>query len=158
MIQLYDDVLDSDLLEYLNRNIKKELSYKPHGSVNKETFLWSDNIIDISFYQYLFDKFLHKINFFKNNQAHCIRAYVNLYPYAVGGDWHKDGSDNSKYTLMYYPQRWQKKFKGDTLFKNNINKVEYKENRLVFFKGDIEHKADKHYNEEFRFTLVYKIL
>ena len=157
MIQIYDDILTEDFLDYVNLSITKDLEYRPHGSINKNTFLFSD-VTSMFFYQYLFDKFIKKIDFYKNKNTFCVRSYVNLYPYNVGGDWHKDdGVDGSNYTLMFYPQKWKKSYKGNTLFKDKIDKIEYKQNRLVFFKGNIEHKAEEHLNEEFRFTLVYKI-
>ena len=61
-------------------------------------------------------------------------------------------------SFIFYPSPWDPKHEGSTLFKSEDGEkqiVEYKQNRLVIFPGNMWHQGLYHSNPKHRFTVVY---
>jgi hypothetical protein len=157
MFRIYDDVLDEQLLEYVNltiKNLKWEAGHKSNDE--DRTSFFASFPEDVVLYEHIFE-------IFKKCEPECQqdkiieikRFYVNLHPYGTGGEWHIDNDHPNSITFLYYPQKWNPKWKGDTLFKSG-ERIEYKQNRLGMFYGNDIHKADVHYNPDNRYTIAFK--
>ena len=158
------DVLDRHYLEYINYCLPK-LRYEQHWSnigegvpffasyVNDEDLFGYEFLLDL-----LIDKFLeNNENIFLNKDIQLSRAYTNCYPYKNSGEWHIDHYNSNAVTILFYPQIWDSKFKGSTLFKNG-DSINYVENNAVLFDSSVYHKAEEHFNRLHRYTIAYKIL
>ena len=156
MFKIYDNVLDEQLLEYLNLTIKHLKWDAGHKSNDEDrTSFFSTFPTDTVFYNYLLEIFKECEPECKNKLVHLKTFYFNLHPYGNGGEWHLDNEHPNSITFLNYPQKWNPEWKGDTLFKSG-DKIEYKQNRLGIFYGKEIHKADVHYNPDNRYTLAFK--
>ena len=164
-----DNILEPQLLNYVNLLLRFKTKFKPHWS-NAENFengkmlmMNSDELTDIdNVFVYLLDLFENK-GLLERGKFELKRSYANLNFAGENhsGDWHTDtgfeGSDGSTHTILFYPQYWETKWDGETLFKNG-DKIDYKQNSVVIFDGTLPHKANAHSNpNSFRFTLAYKV-
>lgn len=171
MFKVYDNVLDRQMLNYVDSYIKK-LPYYPHTSTaaDESNFFGTHDLVHN---HDLFD-FLSNVIVEMNGKKifkdipKVTRVYANAHNYGKhnGGRWHTDEGDAygngwCNVTILFYPQEWDaEKYKGSTLFKINdeIHKVDYVRNRMVVFPASILHKAEYHLNKNnMRYTLAYKM-
>tara|TARA_B100001094_G_C17601576_1_gene516832 strand:- start:76 stop:537 length:462 start_codon:yes stop_codon:yes gene_type:complete len=150
-MKTWDNVFTQPLLEVIQDQIKY-LRYEPHGSGEKDspnTFLYSGELINNRFWQYLFNKILTNIPI---KQTVVSRCYVNKYPPKTFSDWHIDNKDKScSHTIIFYPDESG----ANTVFKKQ--QIEYKQNRLLWFDSKLLHKTNINDTIKHRHTLVYKI-
>ena len=136
-VSVYDDVVSDDVLDLLNYEFKL-LPWIIHGSTQeledsgKNTFFMS-NTSHIGHYKYLFNIFNKKFSL----NLKLVRAYVNLYPPSISGDWHYDDGDM---TMLLYPTPWKDEYGGQLEFDFNQT-VPYRRNRLVVFPTDLRHRS-----------------
>jgi SM-20-related protein len=81
-------------------------------------------------------------------QGHTLtRCYANAMPYGCDGTGHRDTLDPRSYTAVYYPvEDWHGNWGGETVFmtsdyKDIIQSVLPRPNRIVIFPGNIPHLA-----------------
>jgi hypothetical protein len=162
MVQIFDNFLDEDLRLYI-QYVMKRLKYIPQRSRfehENSTLKCSSpmkhpghNLVD----------FLYKFKISKLFEFETIvyDIYFNQSKFGIEGQgsWHYDGTE---YTVLYYPQEWNKSWEGGTVFKNPHTDekltVEYKENRLIIFEQHLLHRSLPHFNEsDHRYTLAFKV-
>ena len=156
---ILDDFLDEDYLDHI-RSIIPSLKYQLHGS-DPETGVQmlvseGDPAPHTDCLMGLSNKILNLTNI-KN--ASIIRAYVNLNPQGEyhSGNWHVDTGDGSNLTAIFYPMEWNTNWRGGTKFEDG-DYVDYEENRLVLFDGNINHRSTPHTHEGFRYSIVFKMV
>ena len=163
-MKIYDDVLDKQFLNYINRTISL-MKWETHSSTpNQETPLFFnsstiDKNVQKNEYVFLFDIIVSIIGEepeIKGKKILLERGYVNLYPFGIGGDWHIDSKFTNSRTILFYPSDWKEEYGGATEFKTG-EKVEYKKNRLLIFDGIIPHRSAVHQNPKNRYTIAFKI-
>lgn len=155
-IRVFDDVISEDYLDFLRDEISgmpwlKQAAiplYTRKDFYEKAAFFLADTS-GYSSHTNLFNLFCRKFSL--NNQL--IRSYVNCYPPQCSGEFHPDDGD---YTFLFFPDN-NDKDKGGTAFKNKET-VEYKTNRLIVFKGEILHKAEKNNSLEMRHSIAWKTM
>jgi hypothetical protein len=164
-MKIYDDVLDKQFLEYINQTILN-MNWQIHYShPNQKTPLFFNSVIlDENVKK---EEFIFLINIIfsiiknepeiKENNIQLERGYVNLYPYGIAGDWHKDSTTPNGKTILFYPCDWKEEYGGATEFQESEEKVEYKKNRLLIFDGMVEHRSAVHHNPKNRYTVAFKI-
>jgi len=168
MFKVYDNVLDRQMLNYVDSYVRT-LPYFPHTSttIDEGNFFATENLDGHQLFNFLTsviteynDKPLFK------ECPHVTRVYVNAHNYGKynGGRWHTDEGDNGNgwcnVTILFYPQQWQSKDLGGTLFKDGdkIETVEYVRNRMIVFPANIPHKAQYHLNKKtMRYSIAYKM-
>ena len=150
-MQTWDQFFTPPLLEVIRDQIK-HLNYEPHGSgdINSpNNFLYSGELISIRFWQYLFDKIVTKAPI---KERKAMRCYVNKYPPKTFSDWHRDNRDGKvTKTLIFYPDNEG----ASTIFERK--KIEYKQNRLLYFNAGLLHKTNINDTNKDRHTLVFKL-
>ena len=173
-IKIYDDVLDKQFLDYINDSIfsMKWMIHNSHSDQETPLFLMSavispDENVRKEEYIYLFNIIFSLIKNepeFNSKNIKLNRAYVNLYPYGIGGDWHKDDEDtqsehstSTAATFLFYPSDWKEEYGGATEFQSG-EKVEYKKNRLLIFDGSLFHRCAVHKNPHNRYCIAYKTI
>ena len=167
-MKIYDDILDNQFLDYINRTILR-MNWKPHvSSSNQVTPLFFNSVTidqniqrnEYNEYCFLFDiivSIIEKEPEIKGKKISLDRGYVNLYPYGIGGDWHTDTDSKNGRTVLFYPSDWKKEYGGATEFQESGEKVEYKKNRLLIFNSHTSHRAAVHQNPKNRYTIAFKI-
>ena len=168
-MKIYDDVLDKQFLDYINHSLFR-MEWKLHCSVSKQktplffnSMTIDENVrkeefvflFDIIFSIIKEDPEIKGVEPSVNNDIFIERGYVNLYPFGIGSDWHKDSDYPNSRTLLFYPSDWKEEYGGATEFKSG-EKVEYKKNRLLIFDGSISHRSAVHQNPKNRYTIAFK--
>ena len=174
-ILLKENILDPQMLEYVNALLRFKTKFKLHWSNAEEfnsgkmTMMNSDELTELdSVFVYILDIITNR-GLIEKGKYELKRSYANLN--FSGQDnassWHTDtgfeGSDGSTHTILFYPQQWQSEWGGETEFKNTevvnkTTKVEYKQNQVILFDGKIPHRAAAHNNPNaYRFTIAYKV-
>ena len=163
-MKIYDDILDKQFLEYINYTIS-QMKWIPHASTpNQKTPLFFNSITldqNTRYEEYLF---LFRIICgvvalepeILGMNVNLKRGYVNLCPYGIGGDWHKDTGTPNAITMLFYPSDWKEEYGGATEFQETGEKVEYKKNRLLMFDGTKLHRSAVHQNPKNRYSISFK--
>tara|TARA_R100000306_G_C4362213_1_gene135840 strand:+ start:494 stop:1027 length:534 start_codon:yes stop_codon:yes gene_type:complete len=162
MIKIFDNVLEEQYLGLLNFGLNF-FSWQIHWSGNtSEPPFFNTPVQNQMEYTYLFDIFKKKIGLnLAIGFSDLPVPYINLYPYGSAGGWHiDDGKEEEKpskvnLTILFFPQQWKKKYKGELLFKTG-RKIEYKKNRLIAFSANLAHRSETHFNPYNRYTIAYK--
>ena len=168
MFKVYDNVLDKQMLNYVDNYIRT-LPYYPHTSTTPDegNFFATENLDRHELFNFL-GSVITEYNgkpLFKEC-PHVTRVYANAHNYGKhnGGRWHTDEGNNGNgwcnVTMLFYTQEWCPSYKGSTLFKydDEIKSVEYVRNRMVVFPANILHKAEYHLNKQsMRYTIAYKM-
>ena len=171
-MKVFDDVLDKQFLDYINYGIP-QLNWQLHysslagGTVDQKTPLFfNSSVLDQNVrrpeYDYLFRLVASIVvndlqaSTGKEYTAELERGYVNLYPFGIGGDWHKDSDSTDGKTILFYPTDWKEEYEGATEFRTSGEKVEYRKNRLLVFDGTKSHKCAIHHNPTNRYTIAFK--
>ena len=163
-MKIYDDVLDKHFLDYINQkilNLKWQIHYS-HPNQKTPLFFNSSTIdenVQRDEYIFLFDIIFSIIKEepeAKGKNIFLERGYVNLYPFGIGSDWHKDSDYSTSSTLLFYPSDWKEEYGGATEFQESGEKVEYKKNRLLMFDGTKFHRSAIHQNPKNRYTIAFK--
>ena len=161
MIRVIDNFLSEDYL-YLIKHKTPELNWEIHSTQGDfANFFSSEGACDnkwpkTQIYWGLGEK-IAGLTFI--TVSDIIRCYVNCYPIGENhcGNWHKDDGD---ITALYMPYVWDDAWGGGTAFREGDNSeiIPYKENRLVLFDSQIEHRARPHYSDyNFRYTVAFKL-
>jgi len=155
---IFNNILDEKILLELNKHLY-DLPYFIHGSKDITNFYATENTAEDDFFKKInyaiIEKTSHKFNFTKIN---IYRSYVNVHNSGQdnGGKWH---TDDGTTTFLFYPNKWDVKFKGGTSFiiNNEVKILNYVQNQLIVFPAKIEHKAEDHFNfNNLRFTYAIK--
>jgi hypothetical protein len=164
-MKIYDNFLDKQFLDYINQSLQR-LEWTIHRSEDDQKTPFFFNSITINHniqkneYCFLFDIISNVIikDFgIEERNIFLERGYVNLYPFGIGGDWHKDSVSKDGKTILFYPCDWKEEYGGATEFQYSGEKVEYKKNRLLIFDGILSHRSMTHRNIKNRYTIAYKI-
>ena len=164
VMKIYDDILDKQFLDYINHSLLS-MKWIPHASTSdQETPLFfNSETIDENVrkeeYIFLFNiivSIIEKEPEIKGKNIFLERGYVNLYPFGIGSDWHKDSDYSTSSTLLFYPSDWKEEYGGATEFQESGEKVEYKKNRLLMFDGTKFHRSAIHQNPKNRYTIAFK--
>ena len=150
-MKVWDQVLTPPLLEIIRDQIA-HLKYEPHGATDNspDNFFYSGELISIRLWQFIFNKIITKLPI---KERKVMRCYVNKYPPKTFSDWHRDNLDGKvTKTIIFYPDTEG----ASTVFERK--KIEYKQNRLLYFNAGLLHKTDINNSHKDRHTLVYKIL
>ena len=163
-MKIYDNILDNHFLNYLNY-ILSRLQWRPEASFpNQKSPLFFNSMVITEDVQkdeflFLFDIIISIIKNepeIKGKNIILEKAYVNLYPSGIGGDWHVDSAASTSKTILFYPSDWKKEYGGATEFLNSGEKVEYIKNRLLVFDGSKSHRSAVHQNPKNRYTIAFK--
>ncbi len=151
-IRVYDDVLSTDLLHFIQKEISTFSWQKHRGNTNNnedEKLFFACDTTNYLSHHHLFDLFCKNFSLVYKK----LRSYVNCYPYQASSSFHSDDGD---YTFLFYPDK-ETIGKGATIFKDKC-KVEYKTNRLIIFDARILHKAEKNLSKQMRHSIAWKTL
>jgi len=165
-MKIFDNVLDKHFLDYINYTISK-MKWELHASTysQKTPMFFDSRTIDekenVQRDEYLF---LFRIICgvvalepeILGMNVNLKRGYVNLCPYGIGGDWHKDTGTPNAITMLFYPSDWKEEYGGATEFQETGEKVEYKKNRLLMFDGTKLHRSAVHQNPKNRYSISFK--
>ena len=163
-MKIYDDVLDKQFLEYINFSILKMKWELHYSTPNQKTPLFFNSLtidknVQRDEYVFLFNIIFSIIKEepeAKGKNIFLERGYVNLYPFGIGSDWHKDSDYSTSSTLLFYPSDWKEEYGGATEFQEPEEKVEYIKNRLLIFDGIRPHRSAVHQNPKNRYTIAFK--
>ena len=167
MIKVIDNIFDEQFLDYLNYTFNflhyefyhdyDNIFTEHHGEVPLLLSNSSPEQFDSPPYEFMFKTFLDAGNIINKNISIRDR-YVHLAPYGSTGPLHYDTANLDDLSFIFYPSPWDPKHEGSTLFKSEDGEkqiVEYKQNRLVIFPGNMWHQGLYHSNPKHRFTVVY---
>ena len=163
-MNIYDDVLDKQFLDYINQSILR-MEWRIHYSHSnqKTPYFFDSPTIDKNIqrneYFYLFNiicSIIVKEPEMEGKPINLERGYVNLYPFGIGGDWHPDSGSPNGRTILFYPSDWKEEYGGATEFQEPEEKVEYIKNRLLIFDGIRPHRSAVHQNPKIRYTIAFK--
>lgn len=150
-----DNFLDEDLLFYLRNLFIKMPHYYGHSSVKGTGIAFYNSVLDLN--DNLIRYLCEKIQRVEGKPITILRVYFNVQHANMDGDWHEDDGEVT-YLLMI-----TKTLKsGDGCFeikeKNKIKKIDFVQNRLVYFDASIPHRgrAPNKYEIEPRITLAFK--
>ena len=161
MIDVYDNVLEDHVAEFVDMEIKKLAWWYDYSSVagkpNKHWHIMAgDSVKDLEDSPYAFLLFIlnaafHKYNFKEKYKIEVFqRAYMNAHTHGIEPHLHMD---DGSYTMIYYPRLdWQREWEGGTIIYGKpisekwddpeIEKhVKYKGNRLIVFPAKRPHQA-----------------
>ena len=165
IIDIYDNVLEDHVAEYIHLEMKK-LSWKfDYVSDKKEpNFHWHifcghnpKEVIDNGYEWTLPIWDVAKIKYnFKEKYAldNFVRIYMNAHTHGIEPHMHQDDGD---FTMIYYPRLdWKQEWGGGTVVDGTL--VEYVGNRLVVFDADLWHQAQPVSRQcyELRNNIVFK--
>jgi hypothetical protein len=184
MIKIYDNVLHTDALNFINNGINnliwtinfkssskqgtlKEAVINGQGTCNfideEENITWPD---DTSFqpefnYKFFYRYFLeHICNAEKWNKENVLakiyRSFITITPQGLGREMHTDYTGSNDMSVIFYPQKWNESYKGATVFETS-EIIEYKQNRLALYYGSAPHRASEHFNPNNRYVFVTKL-
>jgi|TARA_B110000495_G_C22682031_1_gene402499 hypothetical protein len=151
-IDIYDNVLESDLSTLIDTEMKKvrwKYDYNSHkGEVNKH---WHIHCGDAnikpqySFIQHIWDVGKERYNFEEKYKVNKFkRVYCNSHTHGIEPHLHHDDGD---FTMIYYPRLdWKPEWLGGTVIWNkNYTEIEkyvnYIPNRLFVFDAKLPHQA-----------------
>lgn len=149
-INIFNNVLSEDFLDFLREEINNMSWYKQvssHKNLHNSTAFFLSETSHLISHTYLFDFFCKKYSLHNKK----IRSYVNCYPPHSFGNFHQD---DGEFTFLFFPDLTEKN-KGGTIFKDKT-KIDYKSNRLIIFKADLPHKAEKNTSLEMRHSIAWK--
>mgnify|MGYP006118682799 FL=1 len=144
-IDIYDNVLESDLSTLIDTEMKKvrwKYDYNSHkGEVNKH---WHIHCGDAnikpqySFIQHIWDVGKERYNFEEKYKVNKFkRVYCNSHTHGIEPHLHHDDGD---FTMIYYPRLdWKTDWGGGTRVGEDL--VPYVGNRLIVFNARTPHQA-----------------
>tara|TARA_Y100001972_G_C7437278_1_gene224661 strand:+ start:91 stop:543 length:453 start_codon:yes stop_codon:yes gene_type:complete len=147
MVKVFDNVLSSDFLDFINREILIMQWELHHSTVEDPANFFKCTTTPYLSHQFLFEFFSKK--YFSINKL--IESYVNCYPPECEGTMHYDPGN---FTFLFFPHSWKDEYKGRLLFENE--KIDYKENRLIIFNTKLSHKAEINKAKKMRFSIAWK--
>jgi hypothetical protein len=150
-----DNFLDKDLIIYLRNTYIKMPHYYGHSSVKGSGNAFYNHVLNVEddMVKYLCEK----IQRVKGKPIEIIRVYFNVQHAGMDGDWHEDDGD-----ITYLIMITKTLQSGDGCFeikeKNKIQKIDFVQNRLVYFDATLPHRgrSPKKYEIEPRITLAFK--
>ena len=164
-MKIYDNILDKQFLDYINQSVLR-MKWDVHNSsrYQRTPLFFNAQTIDQNVQKdefiFLFDIIVSIIikdePEAKGKNIFLERGYVNLYPFGIGSDWHKDSDYLTSRTFLFYPGDWKEEYGGATEFQESGEKVEYKKNRLLIFDGTKFHRSAVHQNPNMRYTIAFK--
>ena len=155
-IKIIDNLLDNFLIKYLHNKFLHNTPhiYRGRSISNNPNFYISHLNLSDSIIEYIFLKLTNKILKIKCN---ILRIYLNIQHKEMNGDFHKDDGD---ITLLLMITDNPKEGGGEFEYideNNQLQKIDYKQNRLIIFDGNIEHRGLAYKGNEPRITLAYKL-
>ena len=153
VVDVYDNVLESHVAEFIEINMKDlKWEYDYHskkGEPNKHWHIFcghdDEELTDNSFewLQPIWETAKYKFNFQeKYGLTDYVRVYMNAHTHGIEPHWHIDDGD---FTMIYYPRMdWKTEWGGGTMVEGTlgINEyVEYQGNRLMVFQAQLKHQA-----------------
>jgi hypothetical protein len=155
-IQVIDNLLDNFLIKYLNRKFLYDTPHILRGGSMEGTppFYLSNLNPEELMIGYIYRKIINEI---LNIDCSIIRTYLNIQHRGMDGSFHPDDGD---VTLLLMITDNPKEGGGEFEYidKNDqINKIEYKQNRLIAFDASIKHRGLAYKGNESRITLAYKL-
>ena len=149
-----DNFLDPLLIDYLSGYF---LYNVPHtwGQYTDEDkkFYWSLLDIRNPILEYVYLKSQNEI---PNINISPTRTYINIQHQGMDGGFH---TDDGNITLLLMITPTPNNGGGEFEYKDNnnqIQKIEYKQNRLIIFDADIKHRGLAYKENTPRITLAYK--
>lgn len=154
-----DDFLD---INYLNKFNSYCLNEIPHswGQSNKNSAM--------AFYYHHFEKYNNKVNKIYSDITDKIfkkiltkkpileRSYINIQHEGMDSEFHTDDGD---ITVLLMVTPTPKKGGGEFQYidkQDSIQSIPYKQNKLIVFKSDIEHRGLAYKERNPRITLAFK--
>lgn len=157
-IKIVDDVLDNYLIKYLHNHFLYETPHTLRGGSapgDGSEFYISDPPPWGPLIHYIYNKIIDEI---LNINCNLIRTYLNIQHKGMDGEFHGDDGD---ITLLLMVTNNPREGGGEFEYideNNQIQKVEYKQNRLIAFDANIKHRGLSYKSKEPRVTLVYKTM
>jgi hypothetical protein len=154
-----DNFLDNFLISYLNNYFLYET---PHfyghtshgGNVKEHAFYNSPLDYNSPLINYIAQKAIIEL---LNKPFNILRSYINIQHQGADGSFHIDDGD---VTLLLMITESPKIPSGEFEYidqNNNIQKIEYKQNRLIIFDAKIQHRGLSYKENTPRITLAYKL-
>jgi len=154
-IKVIDDLLDNFLIKHLNRKFLHDTPHMFRGGSMKDTspfYLCNLNPEELMV-GYIYHKIVNEI---LNIDCSIIRTYLNIQHSGMDGSFHPDDGD---ITLLLMITDNPKEGGGEFEYideNEQIQKIEYKQNRLIAFDANIKHRGLAYKGNEPRITLAYK--
>ena len=155
-IKIIDNLLDNFLIKYLHNKFLYNTPhiYEGRSINNKPNFYVSPLNLNDSIIEYIYLKITNKI--LKINCS-VQRTYLNIQHSNMDGDFHIDDGD---ITALLMITNNPKDGGGEFEYMDEngkIQSIEYKQNRLIIFDTNIEHRGLAYKGNEPRITLAYKL-
>jgi hypothetical protein len=154
MIEIKNNFLENDLINYLFAHFQKLPHYYGHKSTEESNSFYATNLnFEDPFYNFLCFKIS---NFFKNN-IKIIRMYINVQHCHMEGSFHKDDGDTTV-LLMITPTLKQ----GSGCFEikennKNLKIIPFIQNKLIMFPASWAHRGRAPIEKNIpRITLAFK--
>ena len=149
----YSDLQLVNIDKFFNKNIKRNWHFQQSVKSDFNFFLYSDLKSEEIFV------FFPKIQKILSNLDPTLkyllsRAYINCYPAYINSEFHHDDGD---LTVLYYPNSnydYGEKEGGTEFYE--MTTEPYIANSLIVFPAHLPHRAQQHFNLEYRFTLAFK--
>lgn len=156
-VKIIDNLLDNFLIKYLHNKFLYDIPHFFRGNSfdkHNKSFYTSPLDLNNSIVEYIYLKIVNEI--LKINCS-IQRTYLNIQHTNMDGDFHIDDGD---ITVLLMITNNPKEGGGEFEYideNNQIQKIEYKQNRLIVFDTNIEHRGLAYKGNEPRITLAYKL-
>tara|TARA_R100000008_G_C3563793_1_gene157868 strand:+ start:651 stop:1121 length:471 start_codon:yes stop_codon:yes gene_type:complete len=148
-ITVVDNFLSKDLMEFLEDYYSHELPhYYGHRSTKEADPFYYCQIQPDPLHNFIWRKIKKEIGY----ELDLKRAYINVQHKHMEGTFH---TDDGNLTILYMATQTLKQGIGCLEFKNG-KKIDFIQNRLVWFKGERTHRGNAPDTYHPRITLVFK--
>tara|TARA_R110000823_G_scaffold312672_2_gene439530 strand:- start:1433 stop:1915 length:483 start_codon:yes stop_codon:yes gene_type:complete len=154
-IEIKDNFLESDLIQYVSNHFILTPHYFGHSSSGKGNLFYSNNLdLNNPIYNFLCLKIAKTFT----NNIEIIRMYINVQHCFMDGEFHKDDGDHTV-LLMVTPTLKKKSGCFEIKEKNKkLKKIDFIQNRLIKFPSSWEHRGCAPIEKNtLRITLAFKI-
>lgn len=155
-IKVIDDLLDNFLIKYLSKKFLYDTPHRFKGGSSPEDgiafYMW-DLDPQEPIIEYIYQKITNEI---LNINCSILRTYLNIQHKGMDGSFHPDDGDITMLLMVTEDPK-----EGGGAFEyidemGQIQKIEYKQNRLIVFDANINHRGLSYESNEARITLAYK--
>lgn len=153
MLEIKENFLSVDLIEYLCLYCKKLPHYYGHSSLGNDNYFYNHEF-DLN--NPLINFLWYKISKLKNHNSTLLRCYVNIQFKEMNGDFHTDDGDQ---TILLMVSETLKNNDGsfDIIINNETKKISFVQNRLIIFSSSFLHKGNApEFSKGPRMTIAFK--